>query len=170
MVDLMSMADFDVRKGLSSMVLCILRCQSAPLAIRNATFGKPGDGPKWEEAKALWRTSLLTVTVVDHLYHVHFCGNVAELASIPTKHPLRRAMQPFLMRTALINNTAAGLLEDNSVIEHMTAFTEDALHLLANATYRKGPEWKALPEHVASKGPAIQKLIKEGGLPSMKMA
>jgi hypothetical protein len=61
-------------------------------------------------------------------------------------------MGPFLMRTALINNTAGGsLLVENSFVEHMTAFTEDALPLLASATYRKGPEWKALPEHVASK-------------------
>jgi hypothetical protein len=61
-------------------------------------------------------------------------------------------MGPFLMRTALINNMAGGsLLVDNSFVEHMTAFTEDALPLLASATYRKGPEWKALPEHVASK-------------------
>jgi hypothetical protein len=174
MVDLTSMADFDVRKGFVKYGACAyFDANQAPLAIRSASDAlvKPGDGPKWEEAKALWRTSLLSfVTVVDHLYHVHFFVAAQMLRAcvegLPTEHSLRRAMHPFLMRTALINNSAAySLLVDNSVIEHMTAFTEDALHLLAVATYKKGPEWKALPEHVASKGPAIQKLIKAGRLP-----
>lgn len=46
----------------------------------------------------------------------------------------------------------------------MPAFTEDALHLLAVATYREGPEWNPLPDHLSSKGPEIQKLIKTGRL------
>jgi hypothetical protein len=59
----------------------------------------------------VWRTSLLSlVTVLDHLYHVHFfvaAGmSQACVEGLPTTHPLRRAMHPFLMRTALINNSA----------------------------------------------------------------
>jgi hypothetical protein len=174
MVDLMSMTDFNVRKGFVKYGACVyFDANQAPLAIRNASdvLVEPGDGSKWEEAKALWRTSLLSfVTVVDHLYHVHFFVAAQMLRAcvegLPTEYPLRRALHPFLMRTALINNSAANsLLVDNSFIEHGAAFTEDALQLLAVANYRKGPEWKALPEHVASKGPAVQKLIKAGRLP-----
>jgi hypothetical protein len=173
MVDLMSMADFDVRYGFVKYGATVyFNAKQAPLAIRNSSgvLVKPGGG-QWEEAKAVWRTSLISlVTVVDHLYHVHFFVAAQMLRAcvegLPTTHPLRRAMHPFLMRTALINNSAGeSLLVDNSLIEHMTGFTEDALHLLAVATYRKGPEWKSLPDHVASKGLAIRKLIKAGKLP-----
>ena len=174
MVDLSSMTKFDVRPGFAKYGgNAYFSADQKPVAIRDTSgmLVKPVDGFKWEMAKAMWRTSLVTlVTVVDHLYHTHFFVAAQTLRAcvegLPTEHPLRRAMHPFLMRTALINNIAGGsLLVDNSFVEHMTAFTEDALHKVATANYQKGPEWKALPKHVASKGAAIHELIKAGQLP-----
>jgi len=144
-----------------------------PLAIRN-TSGvvlKPDSGRKWEEAKAVWYCSLLSiVTVVDHLFNLHFFVAAQVLRActeaLPKDHRLRRAMQPFLIGTSHVNNKAASiLLVDNSIIEHMTALTNETLQHLATLTYKKGPEWRYLPEHIASKGPEIGKLIDSGKLP-----
>jgi hypothetical protein len=125
MVDLMSMADFDVRKGLSSMVLCILRCQSGSARHSQRVFGQarrraPSGRRRCGEHRFSHRHSRGSSLPRSLFVAAQMLRACVE--GLPTKHPLRRAMQPFLMRTALINNTAAySLLEDNSVIEHMTA-------------------------------------------------
>lgn len=173
MLDLSSLASFEIRKGFAKYGGCVyFDVNQALIALRDTsgTVLLPGD-LNWEHAKAVWRVSLLSVvTVVDHLFNLHF-GVAAQMLracveGLPPDNSLRRALTPFLMRTALINNLAGeSLIVDNSFVEHMTAFTLEALHEIAGKTYQKGPEWKPLPSQVVMKGPATQNLVETGGLP-----
>jgi hypothetical protein len=173
-IDLMIMKDFEVRPGFAKYGACVYYDQDQnPLAIRTAndSLVYPGDGYKWEVAKFAWRSSLITmVTAVDHLYNLHFCCAAqmlrASSEAFPADHPIKRALQPFMMRTSLINNKAGtALLPRHSMLHHMTAFRWGALCELSAGTYRKGPEWQGLKKAVTSKGSKVQDLIDSGKLP-----
>lgn len=174
MVDLMVMANFEVRPGFCKYgANAYFDEDQEPLAIRvaNGDVIMKDDGVRWEEAKALWRSSLITfVTAVDHLFNNHFwvggqCCR-ATVTGLPKKHPLRRAIHPFLTGTIQVNNLAGvSLTGENSIVEHMTAYTGEALNQIAAATYSKGDNWTPLPEYIKSKGPAFETLVEEGKLP-----
>jgi hypothetical protein len=173
-VDLMIMKDLEVRPGFAKYGACVYYDQDQnPLAIRtaNESLVYPDDGYKWEVAKFAWRSSLITlVTAVDHLYNLHFACAAQMLRActeaFPADHPIKRALHPFTMRTALINNKAGtALLPKHSILHHITAFRWGALCELAAGTYQKGPEWQCLKTTVATKGSKVQELIASGKLP-----
>ena len=171
-VDLMFLCTVAVRPGFEPYgVTAYFGVDTKPLAIRDhtGTLVFPAGGAKWEHAKFAWRVSLLTVvTAVDHLFNLHFgvaaMGLMSVVEGLSLEHPVRRAVHPFFMRTALVNNKAgSALLPQGSIIHHLTAFPYESLVKIAENTYKKGDEWRPLPQRPAQKG--IAKLVHDGKLP-----
>ena len=171
-VDMNSVASLPVRSGFMRYGGCAyFDNDKKPLAIRgpDGVLSRPGDGALWEFQKFGFRCTLvLVVTAVDHLMNLHFgTAGVMLLSAVEgldCEHPLRRAIHPFLMRTALINNKAGDmLLPDNNLLVHMSAWNNDEIRKIAKAEYKNGPEWRALPLTVEQKN--LQALIDAGHLP-----
>lgn len=85
----------------------------------------------WLHAKLAFRGTLFAVvTAVDHLQGTHLTwGNSLSLSSLevlPTAHPLRRLLSPFVHATAAVNyNAAVMLLAEESLLPRATALTRD---------------------------------------------
>jgi len=70
------------------------------------------------------------------------------------------------MRTALVNNKAgSALLPEGSMVNQMSAWEFADIVKIAEATYKKGDEWRALPQSLAAKGADVENLVSEGRLP-----
>jgi len=171
-IDCNSLAKLEVRTGFERYGGCAWFAEdTTPLSITtpDGTAVRPTDGPKWELAKFSFRVSLLVMTtLVDHLAETHFgvasMMLLAAIESLQCGHRLRRALHPFLMRTALINTEAGRiLLPDNSLFEHMTAFAYPEVQTILEANYKQGDQWRALPATVAAKN--LNSLIDAGNLP-----
>ena len=173
-VDLTGMAKYEVRRGFANYGAGLyFNADREPIAIKTIE-GKtvcPGDGVQWEVAKFAWRASLVAyVTAVDHLFNVHFFTAAQMLRAVEVAfeadHPIKRFLQPFLMRTALINNQAGpALLAPHSILHHISSLTLDGLTALVTDTYKKGPEWIPLEQQIENKGPNTAKLVEDGDLP-----
>lgn len=98
---------------------------------------KPGDSG-WEDAKAIFRiTSLVHVTIVDHLIYAHFqIANVFSLAQdvLPGSHPLYRLILPFLYGSTSINQEALSeLISKNAIAYRNFSFTWSGIDAAFNA-------------------------------------
>lgn len=103
--------------------------------IKITLYGKdvfPGDD-NWEEAKFIFRTSLLIyVTVTDHLGETHYGLSNSLLTSMKRHlgpdHPLRQLMSPFVYRTGVINyNSLTSLSAHGGILERTVGFTKPGL-------------------------------------------
>eukprot|EP00930_Biecheleria_cincta_P065651 TRINITY_DN514_c0_g1_i6.p1 TRINITY_DN514_c0_g1~~TRINITY_DN514_c0_g1_i6.p1 ORF type:complete len:703 (-),score=106.92 TRINITY_DN514_c0_g1_i6:176-2155(-) len=117
-----------------------------PVKIVDAGLGKslvttrPGDAG-WAEAKFRFRSSMsVIVTVCDHLYGIHLVvANYMAIASrehLPTSHPIRRFLMPFLFNTIVVNdNAATNLCRRKTLAYRCFALTESGLE----QAYRASP-------------------------------
>jgi len=175
-VDFRVLTQFEVRPGFANYGTCAyFDRDQQPLAIwhnvHQLVTPRDQGGYRWEVAKFAWRVDLVTyVTAVNHLYNLHFTVAAqmlrASREALSKDHALKRALEPFLMRTALINNKAGtALLPEQSILHHITAFTWDSLCQVAAATYQKGNEWQGLETTIDNMAPEMKELIQAGKIP-----
>jgi len=95
----------------------------------------PDMGHKWEHAKFVWRSSVMThLTAVYHLVHTHWVSANALSTSVreclDPDHPVRRLLHVNLFNSALINYSSfTSLYPENSFLHRMCGFTYPALKL-----------------------------------------
>ena len=136
MVDLSWMIAFPVREEFERYGACAFFDHNRQLVrIYTAYNDKthyPGD-QTWKTAKWCWRCSLFVgVTVTDHLGSVHYLASnllvTATREQLPTEHPFRRLLTPFIYGTVDINRDAYMLLSREQGLVHRTfAFTYDGV-------------------------------------------
>jgi hypothetical protein len=113
----------------------------------------------WEHAKLVWRsTSVLQVTLVDHLVKLHlveansFCNLIRKRLS--PSHPLRVFFKPFTYQTVTVNTRAAlSLLNERGLAHRIWAFDYNDIATVIDkevATYKFRPlnDLKPLPKGV----------------------
>lgn len=129
------------------------------------------DGDEWEAVKFAAKTSLATLaTGGHHLLWSHFLvanvmGN-AWTKNLPSKHPLRRLLAPFLFRTTYVNNRAKdSLLPEHSMFHHATAMTYEGVTAFVEVGASVCSFWQPLPETIESSAPELQHLAEAGHLP-----
>lgn len=131
-VDLSWMIAFPVREGFERYGACAFFDRNRQLVriytAHNDKTHYPSDNT-WEAAKWCWRCSLFAgVTVADHLGSVHYLtANLLVTATreqLPTEHPFRRLLTPFIYGTVDVNRDAYMLLSREQGLVHRTfAFT-----------------------------------------------
>ena len=129
------------------------------------------NSPGWSQAKTLLKISCSHWLVAcDHLIGAHMIASNsvinAAVQNLPTKHHVRRLIQPFSFRSVYVNNRAiVNLFSPGSVLVHASCYDSAEVMKLLEMGIERCEQWGTPEERISNAGPNIQKLSDEGKFP-----
>jgi len=117
----------------------------------------------WRHAKLAFRGTLMAIiTLIDHLYGLHFTiGNAivtSNVRELDPAHPLRRLLTPFGFRTEAINFQAANVLTpEYHLVHRASALSNKGMHdayAFANTTSRM-MTWNTIVYKIKTRGDTV---------------
>lgn len=150
-IDLLYLDQFDVRSGImryGAKIIFDYKFRLISITYQNKTY--TSDDKEWEKAKYIFRSSLITATIIQThgiVYHMLYASNVAlSLSILSNDDPLKILMTPFQFGNMDTATKARRILfEGKSYLRRMFGFTDNGLkkyceYSLCNEVYKPFPD------------------------------